>query len=378
MSKPEALPVIFENIPMELKRIPRWVLWSHTEVGNEGNKRWSKLPVQANGQSASSTNPATWADFLTVQAAYQNNPTRFSGVGFVFSEDDNLVGIDLDDCYDADLQSFTNAAMQQLATSVNGYMEVSPSGTGVKIFTRSDFKTAHVDHSIGFEAYPHGRYFTVTGNIISGSVPTDEQDLSSIIPNRTVHITGDDFADYKPPVPEYDLARVETDILAHLPSTNCGYADWMAVGYALHHQFRGDPEACELWDRWSYNDGASPEYQETGEMSCHYKWNTFKAERGSTATLRSLIFKVNIQAKQEALARGEIILDTGTMNHARTFLGNLFSSEEGYTLVHYAQDFFIYVGTHYENIEEATIRSKLYAFLDKCKKNGTQGCARNV
>ena len=377
MSKPAALPVIFENIPMELKRIPRWVLWSHTEVGSDGHKRWSKLPVQANGQSASSTNPTTWADFLTVQAAYQNNPTRFSGVGFVFSEDDNLVGIDLDDCYDADLSCFTNAAMQQLAQSVNGYMEISPSGTGVKIFTRSDFKTAHVDHSIGFEAYPHGRYFTVTGQIISGSIPAEEQDLSTIIPTRTVHITGDDFADYKPPVPEYDLARVETDILAHLPSTDCGYADWMAVGYALHHQFRGDPEACELWDRWSYNDGASPEYQATGDMSCHYKWNTFKTERGSTATLRSLIFKVNIQTKQEALARGEIILDAGTMNHARTFLDNLFSSEEGYTLVHYAQDFFIYVGTHYEIIEEATIRSKLYNFLDKCKKTGKKGALEN-
>ena len=321
MSKPEALPVIFENIPMELKRIPRWVLWSHTEVGSDNNKRWSKLPVQANGQSASSTNPTTWADFLTVQAAYQNNPTRFSGVGFVFSEDDNLVGIDLDDCYDADLQSFTNAAMQQLAASVNGYMEVSPSGTGVKIFTRANFKTAHVDHTIGFEAYPHGRYFTVTGQLISGLVPAEEQDLSTVIPDRTVHITGDDFADYKPPVPDYDLARVETEILANLPSTNCGYADWMAVGYALHHQFRGDPEACELWDRWSYNDGASPEYQATGEMSCHYKWNTFKRESGSTSTLRSLIFKVNIQTKQEALSRGEIILDTGTMNHARTVLG---------------------------------------------------------
>ena len=373
MQKPAALPVQFSNIPMELKRIPRWVLWRHTEVGEEGNKRWSKLPIQASGQSASSTNPTTWADFLTVQAAYESNPDRFSGVGFVFSEDDNLIGVDLDDCYDATLQSFTNAAMQHIATSINGYMEVSPSGTGVKIFTRGSIKTAHVDHSIGFECYPHGRYFTVTGQLISGTIPSEEQDLSTIIPDRTVHITGDDFADYKPPVPDYDLARVETEILAHLPSTNCGYADWMAVGYALHHQFRGDPEACELWDRWSYADGASPEYQAIGEMSCHYKWGTFKRESGSTSTLRSLIFKVNIQTRQEALNRGEIIVDAGTMNHARTFLDNLFSSEEGYTLVHYAQDFFIYVGTHYEIIEEATIRSKLYSFLDKCKKAGKKG-----
>jgi len=375
--KPTSLPVQFANIPMELKKTPRWVMWKFVEVGPEGNKRWSKLPVQINGQSASSTNPQTWVDFLSVQAAYEASPDQFSGVGFVFSEDDNLVGIDLDDCYDNRTGGFTNVAMQQLAESVDGYMEVSPSGTGVKIFTRGSIKTAHVDHSIGFEAYGTGRYFTVTGALISGSIPPQEQDLTAIIPTRTVHITGDDFADYKPPVADYDLARVETEILAHLPSTNCGYADWMAVGYALHHQFRGDPEACELWDRWSYNDGASLEYQSSGEMSCHYKWNTFKAERGSTATLRSLIFKVNIQIKQEALARGEIILDAGTMNHARIFLDNLFSSEEGYTLVHYAQDFYIYVGTHYEIIEEATIRSRLYTFLDKCKKAGKKGALEN-
>ena len=373
MTKPKALPVVFENIPMELKQIPRWVLWNHTEVGEEGNKRWSKLPFQANGQSASSTNSATWADFLTVQAAYQNNPNRFSGVGFVFSEEDNLVGIDLDDCYDVDLGGFTNAAMQHIAESIDGYMEISPSGTGVKIFTRGGFKTAHVDHSIGFEAYPHGRYFTVTGARLSGSIPISEQDLTSVIPNRTVHITGDDFADYKPPVPDWDLARVEKELLSRLSPTHCGYSEWMAVGYALHHQFRGDPEACELWDRWSYNDGAAPEYQATGTMSCHYKWSTFKVEKGSTATLRSLIFKVNIQEKQEALSRGEIVLDTGPMNHARSFLDNLFSSEEGYTCVHYADDFYIYVGTHYEIIEEATIRSKLYSFLDKCKRTGKKG-----
>ena len=372
MTKPESLPVQFENIPMELKRVPRWVLWRYTEVGEEGNRRWSKLPIQANGQSASSTNPATWADFLTVQAAYEQNPTRFSGVGFVFSEEDNLIGVDLDDCYDTTLCSFNNAALQHIAESINGYMEISPSGTGVKIFTRGTLKSAHVDHSIGLECYPHGRYFTVTGNYLSGSIPSEEQDLSSVIPDRTVHITGDDFADYKPPVPDYDLARVETEILSKL-DPDCGYSDWMAVGYALHHQFRGDLEACELWDRWSYNDGATPAYQSSGDNSCHAKWKTIKRASGSQATLRSLIFKVNIQEKQQALARGEIVLDNGTMNHARAFLDNLFASEEGYTIVHYADDFYVYVGTHYEIFEEATIRSKLYTFLDKCKKTGRKG-----
>lgn len=367
--QPLALKVQFENIPMELKRIPRWVLWRHTKMSNG---KWNKVPIQPNGQSASSSNPKTWTDFLTVQATYEDNPDHFSGVGFVFSEDDNLIGVDLDDCYDIDLKSFTNVALQQLADSIDGYMEVSPSGTGVKIFTRGGLKSAHVDHSQGIECYPHGRYFTVTGHVLSGLVPMEEQDLSNVIPTKKVHITGDDFVDYKPPVPEYDLARVETEILANL-DPNCGYSDWLVVGQALHHQFRGDDEACDLWDRWSYADGAAKSYSATGDNCCSAKWKTFRRENGSTATLRSLIFKVNSKTRKDALERGEIVLDNNTLDHARSFLNNLFCSEEGYTLVHYAQDFFIYVGTHYEIIEEATIRSKLYTYLDKCKKMGKKG-----
>ena len=361
--KPTPLPVQFDKIPMELKRIPRWVLWRFVEIGTEDNKRWSKLPAQSNGQPASSTNADTWTDFLTVQHAYEDNPGKFDGIGFVFTGEDNLIGIDLDDCY---TDRFTNAALQHIADSVEGYKEVSPSGTGVKIFTRANLKSAHVDHDKGLEVYPKGRYFTVTGHSIGGSIPTEEQDVTSIIPERQVHMTGDEFADYTPPLPEYDLHRVETEVLSHI-SPECGYTEWLSVGFALHHQFGGDIEACELWDRWSYGDGSVSSYSIS---ACENKWRTF---RGTGATLRSLLFKINQKERAEALARGEIILDNGAMNHARTFLEATYSCEEGHKLVHYADDFYIYVNTHYEIIEEATVRSRLYAFLDKCKKSGKKG-----
>ena len=368
--KPNTLPVNFNTIPMELKRIPRWVLWRLVEVGDGENKKWSKLPAQPNGQPASSTDPATWTDFLTAQSAYENDPIKFSGVGFVFSDEDNLIGVDLDDCFDNLTNSFTNAALQHIAESISGYMEISPSGTGVKIFTRADLKSAHVDHDKGLEVYPRGRYFTVTGQRLNGLIPTENQDITPFIPEREVHMTGDAFADYVPPVEGYDLSKVQTEILPQL-SSDCGYSDWLLVGMALHHQFgKDDDEALDAWDSWSYNDGNSPSYQSTGINSCRSKWKTFK---GSGATLRSLIFKVNHQKRTEALARGEIILDNAPMGNARSFLDALYSSEEGYKLVHYADDFYMYAGTHYEVIEEATVRAKLYSFLDKCKKSGKKG-----
>jgi putative DNA primase/helicase len=363
--KPHCLPVQFATIPLELKRIPRWVLWRLVEVGDEGNKRWSKLPTQVNGQPASSTNPATWTDFPSVQHAYEADTEKFAGIGFVFTSSDNLIGIDLDDCYDP-TTGFINAALQQISDQTQGYKEISPSGTGVKIFTRADLHHAHVDHTIGLEIYPQGRFFTVTGHHIEGAIPDTLQDLTDIIPERTLRLTGDAFADYTPPVEGYDLHRVETELLSKL-DPDCGYTDWMGVGFALYHQFAGDIEACELWDRWS---SQSSKHAATGPMSCEAKWRTFKS---GGATLRSIIFKVNQKERADALARGEIVLDSGAMNHARTFLDSLYSSEEGYRLVHYAQDFYIHATTHYEIIEEATIRSKLYAFLDRCKKAAKGG-----
>ena len=364
--KPTCLPVLFDSIPIELKKTPRWVLWRLLEVGEEGNTRWSKVPTQVTGQAASSTNPAHWSDFFTVQSTYQANPEKYAGVGFVFSSEDNLMGVDLDDVYEYDQQTqtgrFINAAMQQLSSEIDGYMEVSPSGTGVKIFTRADIAASHVDHSIGLEIYPHGRFFTVTGHYISGSIPATPQDFSGIVPARTTIHTGDAFGDYTAPLEDWDITRVENELLANV--TTYGYDDWLKIGMIMHHQFSGDVEACEAWDRWS---AKGQDYQAN---ACENKWRTFK---GGGATLRSLIFIVSQQVRTEALARGEIILDSGPMNHARTFLDNYYSSEEGYSLVHYADEFYIYAGTHYEVIEEATIRSKVYAFLDRCKKAGKQG-----
>jgi putative DNA primase/helicase len=360
-ARPTCLPVQFDNIPIELKKTPRWVLWRLLEKGDSENTSWAKVPAQTNGLPASSTNPEHWTDFISVQDAYQSNPTKFAGIGFVFTQEDNLVGVDLDDCYDQHI-GFTNAAMQQIANSIEGYMEISPSGTGVKIFTRAEQFAAHADHAMGFEAYATGRYFTVTGHHLSGSVPAVAQDLTSHIPARTLQRTGDAFGDYTAPLEDWDITRVETELLDNYH--DYGYEAWLKVGMIMHHQFGGDIEACEAWDRWS----AKGDNYHTN--ACYAKWRTFK---GAGATLRSLIFLVGQQARTEALARGEIILDSGAMNHARTFLDGFFTSEEGYSLVHYADEFYIYVGTHYEVIEEATIRAKVYAFLDKCKKPAKQG-----
>ena len=363
--KPKVLPVLFQNIPLALRTIPRWTLWNYVEVGEGDTKRWSKLPVQPSGKAASSTNGSTWSDFHSVEAAYLTG--RFDGVGFVFTDDDHIIGVDLDDCYDDSKNQFTNHELEKIANGISGYMEVSPSGTGVKIFTLADIQGAHVDHDKGLEIYPKGRYFTVTGHKISGDVPTELQSIAHLIPERTVRITGDAFADYNPPVDGWDIAQVETELLPNFDPTY--YTDWLQVGMCLHHQFQGDLEACEAWDRWSYGDGSVDSYTTN---ACENKWKTFSQKSGG-ATLRSLTYKVSQNKRNEALAKGDVILTAAPLENAQTFLDSKFSSEEGIKLVHYSGDFYSYQGTHYSEVEESTIRSELYKFLDKCKKQDRKG-----
>ena len=366
MSKPKTLPVLFQNIPIGLRSVPRWTLWNYVLIGEGETQRWSKLPVQATGKAASSTNSTTWTDFLSAESAYLTG--RFDGIGFVFTGDDHIIGVDLDDCYDDATNQFTNIELAKIASGIKGYMEISPSGTGVKIFTLADLDGAHVDHDKGLEIYPKGRYFTVTGHKLSGELPTELQDITHLIPERTVRSSGDAFADYNPPLEGWDLARVEAELLPQF-DPDCGYTDWLQMGMCLHHQFQGDLEACEMWDRWSYGDGSVVNYDTN---ACENKWKTFN-QKGGGATLRTLTFKISQNKRTEALAKGDLILGAAPMENAQVFLESKFSSEEGIKLVHYASDFFAYKGTHYADMEEGTVRSELYKFLDKCKKQDRKG-----
>lgn len=363
--KPIALPVQFDSIPAELKAIPRFCLWRYVLVGDvDEGQTWTKVPMQANGYKGSSTNPDTWADYLSVEYAYKRG--GFDGIGFVFTGDDNLIGIDIDDCRNPDTGELTEFA-QNIMGQVQGYVEVSPSGTGVKIFTRADLTRAHVDHDIGLEIYPKSRYFTVTGNILSGTIPTELQDVTPIVPAHALRSDDDSFSNYSPPVEGWDLARVERELLAEL-DPDCHYDMWREIGMALHHQFNGSVEALNLWDDWS---SSSPKYKTNGEHSCEGKWKTF---RGQGTTLRSLIFRVSQKKRQTALDNGDIILEVNNpMEQARSFLDSAFAVEGGYSLVRYAGEFFTYVGTHYEPMEDATLRSKVYNFLDKCRKQDRNG-----
>ena len=156
----ETLPLNPDGIPVELKAIPRWLLWRLEDRTGKPNK----TPYQVSGALAKVNDPDTWTTFETALAAYLKG--GFSGLGIALSDDDDLTGVDLDKCLnpntgELDLEAAGIVAM--LPT----YCEVSPSGRGLRLFAFG--KLPQGGRRKGkVEMYESGRYLTVTGNRFNG------------------------------------------------------------------------------------------------------------------------------------------------------------------------------------------------------------------
>ena len=149
-----------KNIPEELRLIPHWITWK--------NMDGKKIP------GMKINDPGTWLPFDGVAKLSEIN--EGGGIGFVFDDSNNIGGIDLDACLlDGKL---TNWA-QSVVDAFDSYTEISPSGTGVKIWASGappkispNVLNMGGDKIKGktpqMEVYTTGRYFAVTGNIFPG------------------------------------------------------------------------------------------------------------------------------------------------------------------------------------------------------------------
>ncbi len=164
-SKPVPLPVIADQIPDELKARPQWVAWRY-EL-KKGH--WTKPPQNPrNGGYASTTDPMTWCCFDDALRAYLSG--GFDGIGIVVRDD--IVGIDLDHIIDSD--GAIEPWAQEVVSQFDGcYVEHSPSGTGLRIFTLGEAqRSGKGGPGNRLEIYDKDspRFLTVTGQQASGAV----------------------------------------------------------------------------------------------------------------------------------------------------------------------------------------------------------------
>lgn len=154
------------RFPAELAALPQWVCW-RLEPDKRSN-RDAKVPYcSATGKRTSASNPSTRATLD--EALYYADKYMFSGVGFMFTEESGIVGIDIDHCLEDGKPN--NVAADILANLPPTYIEISPSGTGLHIFLRGTIPSGGNHNSkTGVEMYASSRYFTMTGNKYQGAV----------------------------------------------------------------------------------------------------------------------------------------------------------------------------------------------------------------
>ena len=191
MSSEPPVPVTLNS----LADVPRWVAWQVQDAPSDatGKVRQTKVPYAPSGAKAHADKPRTWGTRSAAErrAALLPRPYEAGGVGLELGDLGTgtvLGGIDLDSCRDAGgtLQPWAAAVIDRL----NTYCEVSPSGTGCKLFfvaaaadvatlaavpkllsplLARQFKRKGDDHPEAIEFYLSNRFFAVTGEHLVGT-----------------------------------------------------------------------------------------------------------------------------------------------------------------------------------------------------------------
>jgi len=160
-----------------IRDLRQWLCW-RTE---ERDGKPTKVPYSPlTGAKADSTNPESWAGYPEAVNAYKEH--GYNGIGFVFTSEDDLCGIDLDGCIDPDTGEIETWA-QEIIEALDSYTEISPRGHGIHILVRGELPPGG-NRKGRFEAYDRGRYFTVTGRHLEGtprSIEPRQEQLRSVV-----------------------------------------------------------------------------------------------------------------------------------------------------------------------------------------------------
>ena len=161
--------------PKELAALKNWVCWRIEP--DKKSSRDTKVPYSPiTGKRASPSNPLTWGtldDALSCKEKYM-----FSGIGFVFTSECGIIGIDIDHCLENGQPN--EVAADILAHLPPTYIEISPSQTGLHIFLKGTIPPDG-NRRAGVEMYSSGRYFTVTGQKYQDSVDFIGEDTEGIL-----------------------------------------------------------------------------------------------------------------------------------------------------------------------------------------------------
>lgn len=180
-------PQKYRNLPTALKPLteePIWVVWRWTSRSDpKGETKWTKPPFQPKqpDRNAANNDPATWGTYAEALSAAPPDAEGGIGLNLLGS---NIAAIDLDKCRDPATGKVAAWAVA-LINEAGTYVEVTPSGTGLRIIGIGDGAKAHRakkdKQGAGFEIYRTcERYITITGRRL-GRYPDELNDIDALV-----------------------------------------------------------------------------------------------------------------------------------------------------------------------------------------------------
>ena len=276
------------NIPKDLQARRQWVAW-----GPDPDSGRPKCPLilSARDRRASTRKPDTWRDYGLALGVYERYADQDHGVGYVFTEKDGLVYIDIDDAIDPESRKAREWCREFIRPFIGvAYMETSPSGKGLHILTRGKLpegagcggKVNFPEHATG-ERIPEvaffasGKYTTITGDIWNkqGTIGDGQAAIEAVWTAAGILSLGADVAAGPAPsrdhLPKVNQKRVPKEVREELAACSAADApDRSAARFRLYAAaaVRMDPEevyALVVESDWYVASGAS----EKGE---HATW----------------------------------------------------------------------------------------------------------
>lgn len=271
--------VIPENIPFELKQLDQWVCWKlESRAGHNDKSKMTKVPYCAfDGTRASSTDPRTWTSFS--EAIRAVTEFGFNGVGFVLTENDPYVGIDLDDAVDENGEIRSEQA--DLLNKLDSYTERSQSGKGFHVIVRggtpngdSMNKRDALGPGQGLEIYFAKRFWVVTGDRISMFPEGIEERTSQVKelfmrfkPTKEAKL--ENFPESLPPLMS-DETLIQKAMQANNGEKFSQLWEGDISGYGSHSE--ADMALCNLLAFWTKDAGQIDRLFRKSKL-CRTKWD---------------------------------------------------------------------------------------------------------
>ena len=166
------------KFPKELRKLAQFLIWRSIPYQGKMVKR--PYSVAEPGKLCDATHPGNWTTFGAALELIFRDP-QWNRLGFAFAIGGLIVGVDLDDCFDANgnLYPWAWALIQKLGPS---YYEISPSGKGLKAW----FRVTGAPLSS-----QHWRVKDYPGKVGEGETPSDKSGWEVHMSRRFFAVTGE-------------------------------------------------------------------------------------------------------------------------------------------------------------------------------------------